>query len=180
MHLLINIIGFQIGWFACVLGAANYVPLVGPIVVAVVVSFHLSQASRPLRELMLGCAAGLMGAVWDSALVTAGLLEYPSGNFLTGFAPFWIITMWMLLATTLNVSLRWLRKRTIFAAVLGCFFGPLAFYAGSEFGGVIFVDQIVGLIVLALGWAVIMPALSVLSARLDGMAVVAASEVGWV
>ena len=88
MHLLINIIGFQIGWFACVLGAANYVPLVGPIVVAVVVSFHLSQASRPLRELMLVCAAGLMGAVWDSALVTAGLLEYPSGNFLTGFAPF--------------------------------------------------------------------------------------------
>ena len=124
MHLLINIIGFQIGWFACVLGAANYVPLVGPIVVAVVVSFHLSQASRPLRELMLVCAAGLMGAVWDSALVTAGLLEYPSGNFLTGFAPFWIITMWMLLATTLNWRPREFCRDNAMNAVFSIFVAP--------------------------------------------------------
>ena len=82
-----------------------------------------------------------------------------------------MVAMWMSFATTLNVSLRWLRKRTTLAVVLGAIAGPLAFYAGAELGGVTFLDQRSGLMALAIGWAVMVPMLSILSTRLDGIAV---------
>lgn len=100
-----------------------------------------------------------------------GWIEYPSGNIAAGFAPYWIVAMWMLFATTLNVSLRWLRNRTALAVVLGAIAGPLSFYGGAQLGGVVFLDQRAGLIALSVGWAVMMPTLIILAARLDGIAV---------
>ena len=176
MPLFVNILAFQIGWFACVLGAANSAPLLGPAIVAAVVALHLSRSNQPAREMTLVLAAGLLGAVWDSALVAAGWIQYPSGNVIAGLAPYWIVAMWMLLATTLNVSLRWLRGRTALTVVLGGLSGPLAFLAGAGLGGVTFLEPRSGLVALALGWAVILPLLSVLSTRLDGMALASAGE----
>ena len=56
---------------------------------------------------------GAVGLSWDSAMVTAGWLAYPSGTFVAGLAPYWILAMWMLFATTLNVSFRWLQSRLL-------------------------------------------------------------------
>ena len=176
MYLIINFLAFQIGWFVCVLSAANATPLLGPVIVAAVIAMHLSQSNKPARELALIAAAGLLGAVWDSALVRAGWIEYPSGNIAAGFAPYWIVAMWMLFATTLNVSLRWLRNRTALAVVLGGIAGPLTFYGGAQLGGLIFLDQRAALIALSFGWAIMMPMLIILSTRLDGIAVPIVSE----
>ena len=171
MYLLINFFAFQIGWFVCVLGAANSIPLLGPVIVAAVIAMHLSQSNKPVRELALTGVAGLLGAFWERAVVMVGWIEYPSGNIAAGFAPYWIVAMWMLFATTLNVSLRWLRNRTALAVVLGAIAGPLSFYGGAQLGGVVFLDQRAGLIALSVGWAVMMPTLIILAARLDGIAV---------
>jgi hypothetical protein len=176
MPLLVNILAFQIGWFACVLGAANSAPLLGPAIVAAVVALHLSRSNKPAREMTLVLAAGLLGASWDSSLVAAGWIQYPSGNVIVGLAPYWIVAMWMLLATTLNVSLRWLRGRIALAVVLGGLSGPLAFLAGAGLGGVTFLEPRSGLVALALGWAVILPLLSALSTRLDGMILASVAE----
>ena len=70
MYLIINFLAFQIGWCVCVLGAANAAPLLGPVIVAVVIALHLSQSNKPARELALTAVAGLIGAVWASALVS--------------------------------------------------------------------------------------------------------------
>ncbi len=169
MTLVINIVAFQIGWFACVLGAANALPLLGPAVVAGAVALHLARSSRPAQEFALVLFAGVLGAVWDSALVTIGWLSYPSGNLVSGFAPYWIVAMWMLFATTLNVSLRWLQNRVALAVIVGAVSGPLTFYAGAKLGGVTFLDLRSGLIALGIGWAVILPLLSEIGARLDGV-----------
>jgi hypothetical protein len=170
MTLVINIVAFQIGWFACVLGAANALPLLGPAVVAGAVALHLSRSSRPALEFALIMVAGALGAVWDSALVASGWIVYPSGTLITGFAPYWIVAMWMLFATTLNVSLRWLHNRIALAVIVGGISGPLTFYAGAQLGGVTFIDQRTGLIALGFGWAVMLPLLSEIAARLDRIA----------
>jgi hypothetical protein len=75
----------------------------------------------------------------------------------------------MLFATTLNVSLRWLKGRWVLAALLGGSAGPLSFYAGHRLGGVAFADPVYSLTVLGLGWAVLMPLLLWLGGRLDGL-----------
>jgi len=164
-----NALAFQLGWFACVLGGANQLPWAGTLAAVFIAAWHLSRAQRPGRELTLLAAVGALGAVWDSLLVAAGWLTYPSGTLLTNTAPHWIVAMWVLFASTLNVSLRWLRGRWLMAALLGATAGPLAYYAGAKLGGVVIAEPLPGFIALAAGWAIFMPLLIKLSSRLDGM-----------
>ena len=77
-----------------------------------------------------------MGLVFDSLLVTVGWLEYPNGMFAPVVAPYWILSMWVLFATTLNVSLAWLHGRYTLAAVFGAIGGPLSYLAGARLGAV--------------------------------------------
>ncbi|MGB5202220.1 MAG: DUF2878 domain-containing protein, partial [Sedimenticolaceae bacterium] len=83
-------------------------------------------------------------------------------------APYWIVAMWMGFATTLNVSLGWLKGRYWLAALFGAVGGPLAYLAGAKLGGITLISSEAALTALALGWATIMPLLMYLAARLDG------------
>lgn len=159
MQLLINFLLFQAAWFSSVLGAANGLPIVGPAVVVLVIAVHLFTTKQPRSEFLLVLACGLIGALFDSTLIMAGWVAYPSGMFADGVAPYWIIAMWMSFATTINVSLFWLRGRPWLTAVVGFVAGPMTYLAGAKLGGIQLVDQTAALIALGIGWAVILPAL---------------------
>jgi hypothetical protein len=169
MSLLINITAFKLGWLSSVFGGAQQLPWLGPLVVFIAVAIHLARAERPSSEFMLIVSCGLIGAVFDSALVAAGWVTFPSGMVSESTAPYWIVTMWMLFGTTINLSMRWMRGRPLLAAAFGLVGGPLAYYAGHKIGGIEFVDQTAALAMLAIGWAVIMPVLMRLGERLDGV-----------
>ena len=53
---------------------------------------------------------------------------------MAGLAPYWIVALWMLFATTLNVTFRWLQPRPALAAALGAVFGPVSYIAGAAVG----------------------------------------------
>jgi hypothetical protein len=95
-------------------------------------------------------------------------MSYPGGQFAQGLAPYWIVAMWGLFATTLNLSMSWLRGRQWLAALLGAVGGPLAYLAGARLGGLQMPDPVLALAVQALGWAVLLPVLNRLAERLDG------------
>ena len=168
-HLVINFLLFQAGWFACVLGGAHGYPWVGPVVVAVVIAVHLAFAWRPTREVLLALTAALMGLVADSLLVATGWVSYPSGNWIPGFAPYWIIAMWALFATTLNVSMKWMQGRQALAVVFGAIGGPLSYLAGWKLGAISLEAPVAAFLALAVIWALAMPLLMSLSARFDGV-----------
>jgi hypothetical protein len=67
--------------------------------------------------------------------------------------------MWALFATTINVSMAWLKNRWLLASSMGAIFGPLAFIAGERLGAVQFIDRPLALLTLAVGWACLMPML---------------------
>lgn len=169
MNLLINFTAFKLGWLSSVVGGAQQIPWLGPMVVFIAVAIHLARAERPSSEFMLIVSCGLIGAVFDSALVAAGWVTFPSGMVSEATAPYWIVTMWMLFGTTINLSMRWMRGRPLLAAAFGFIGGPLAYMAGHKIGGIEFVDQTAALAMLAIGWAVIMPLLMHLGERLDGI-----------
>ena len=166
--IVINAVVFQAGWFCCVLAGANHMPWLGTMTALLIVACHVFHAKDMRKELSLILIAGGIGAVWDSFLVYAGWLQYPSGILIAGTAPHWIVAMWLLLATTLNVSLKWLKQRLLLAAVLGAVSGPGAYLAGWKLGGVQIPDLQVAMLALACGWALFMPLLIVLSNRFDG------------
>lgn len=167
-RILINAAIFQVGWIACVVAAANQAPWIALIVVAGAVAWHLREALCPANEIYLMLFAAALGTIWDSILVSASLLVYPSGMFMTGIAPYWIIAMWVLFATTLNVSLRWLKRRWLLAAAVGALSGPASYYAGFKLGGVSFTDMPAALALLGAGWAFILPLLASVSDLWDG------------
>lgn len=165
-----NVALFQVGWFACVLSAAQGYPWLGTAMALAIVGWHLWSAPRPVEEINLLVQVVLIGAVWDSLLVLLGWLSYPTGTLLSGTAPYWILALWALFATALNVSMRWLKEHLWLAAVLGAVCGPLSYWAAARLGAVEFVHPARALAALALGWALIMPALMLLSQRYDGIA----------
>lgn len=168
-NMLLNIIAFQVGWFACVLGGAHGWPWLGVLATVAIVALHLYRAARPRMETALILSSGVLGFFADSLLTGMGLLRFPSGQLHPHFAPYWMVAMWMLFATTLNVSLRWLKSRLGLAALLGAIAGPLAYYGGAKLGGVSFGQPLAGLIGVAGVWTLAMPLLLVMASRWDGM-----------
>ena len=169
MNILFNFIAFKIGWLACVIGGANGWPLIGTLIAGTIVALHVATSTVPQRELVLVLLAGAIGAVWDSALAATGLLVYTSGMLFAGTAPYWIVAMWLLFATLLNKSLRWMHDRLALAAVFGAIGGPLAFFAGNRLGAVEFSAFGLAMIALAVGWGPLMPLLVLLARRFDGV-----------
>lgn len=165
---LTNFLLFQIGWFACVWSAAQNSAWIGVMAVIMISAFHVMSSEQPKQELSLLALAALIGLVWESLLVWQGYLRFSEGMILGQLAPYWIVAMWVLFATTLNLSLRWLKDRLMLAVVFGALGGPLAYFAGARLGAVSMPDQAVSLSVIALGWAVLTPLLIILARRFDG------------
>ena len=166
-HVFVNLAVFKVAWTAVVVSAAAGAPVIGAIAVAIAVGIHLWSCDNPEAEIRLLLVAATMGLAWESALVLAGLLEYSSGTWMPGLAPYWIVAMWILFATTLNVGMRWLRRSTAIAAIAGAIGGPLAFFAGAGIGAVELVSPAIALTCIGIGWAVMLPLLVKLAIRLD-------------
>ena len=162
-----NILLFQTGWFACVLGAAHGYALEGSLVALAIVAAHIALAARPGREFALVAAAAATGAVADSLLASSGWLRYDAGVLLEGTAPYWIVAMWALFAITLNVSMRARRDRLWLGALLGLVGGPAAYYAGANLGALTLVQLLPALAALAAVWALATPLLLSLALRLE-------------
>jgi hypothetical protein len=174
--IILNAVVFQAAWFACVLGGANDLALAGTLTVIGVIAMHLALAQRAMPEALLIAAATAIGLVWESAVVASGLIRYTTGNLVPGLAPYWIVAMWALFATSLNLSMAWLKGRPWLAALAGAVGGPLAYLAGDRLGGLEMSDPLLALGAQALGWAVLLPVLVRLATRLDGFTPAASTE----
>jgi hypothetical protein len=169
MTVFLNVAAFQAGWLACVLAAAHGWPWAGVAVATVIVALHAAFAARPEQELKLAAVAVLAGAFFDSALAALGWIRFAPEAAAPYLAPWWILALWALLGTTLNVSLGWLRSRPVLAALLGAASAPFAYWAGERLGAVELRQPALALGALALGWAALLPGLLAAARRLDGV-----------
>ncbi len=167
----INYLTFQLGWFACVMSAAYGRPLAGLTIAVLVLGLHLFLAGKVGEELKLILACAAIGTVFDSLLLATGWVSYPNGEWLPGMAPYWIVAIWLLFATTLNLSMGWLKGRLLLAVAMGALGGPLSYLAGQKLGAIRLENPEAALAALAVAWAIMMPALSNLAQRWNGFTV---------
>lgn len=167
-RVLVNVLMFQAGWFACVLSAAHGFQSAGVALAAAIVAWHLRTAAQPRQELLLVAAAVALGMLWDSTMVLFRWISFEGASMLPGSAPAWILALWALFATSLNVSLRWLRSHMGLAAALGAVAGPLSYLAGERLGALELLQSERALAALAAGWTLFVPMLLMLSQRYDG------------
>ena len=108
---IINFVLFQAGWFIGVLGASynqTYLALTLSIVILLV---HFALIKNRILELKLIIIAGLIGLLFDGALLNYDLIIYNDPPIPYPLTPIWIVMLWMFFAMTLNHSLAWLRQK---------------------------------------------------------------------
>ena len=156
---LINIVGFQAGWWSCVLGAQKGLPYMGPVVMCVFLIYHYFWGSRELKEFVLIIIFAVVGTLIDTGLASSGAFTYQGGyapNVV--LAPLWITAMWCGFVATVNHSMSWLKGRPFLAVMAGTIFGPLAYIAGEGFNAIIFnLPLLHSCVILALVWGISIP-----------------------
>ena len=163
MFRICNFVAYQLAWFACVLGAAHDLAWLGAAFALTVAAAHL--ALRPAAiEIRLIAVAAAVGFVVDSVLVRSDLVEFASARW-AGWAPYWMVSLWVAFATTLNHSLRWLAQRPAVATLCGAIGGPLAYLAGAKLGALTIATPAMTLPFIALLWTPAMIALSMIVLR---------------
>ena len=167
MPVILNIVAYQVAWFACVLSAANQLPWLGTVVALAVVALHLVMSSQRGTEFKLVVAAAVIGLVLDSALVMSGMVGFSSGVFIDGVTPHWMLGLWIAFATTLSVSMRWLVTRPLLAIAFGALGGPIAYYAGMKLGAITIDSSVTALIAIGISWAAAMWLLATVAQRLE-------------
>ena len=170
VSIALNVVLYQAGWLACVLGAAHGAPWLGVAAAVPVVAWHLLRAERAEPEARLVLFAALTGAAFETSLLLLDWVRYPAGAWPEGFAPGWMVALWAMFATTLNVSLRFLRGRPAAAVLLGALGAPAAYYAGARIGALELAAGGAALGAIGAWWALCTPLLSRLGGRLDGYA----------
>jgi hypothetical protein len=154
----LNLLGFLLGGLACVGGAAAGRSWIGPAAAAMLVGAHAAASARPLRELRRLAAVGAFGIAVESAALAAGLYGYSGGWGEWWLAPAWIAALWLLLAATLESSLRGLGRSPALAAAAGALGGALAFALALRLGAARFIAPApVGLAAVAALWAAALP-----------------------
>jgi len=156
---IINVIAFQSAWFAAVLGAANGMLWLGVVAVPLALGLHLALSPDWRPELLLAfCAAG-MGFATDTLLIASGSFSPIPYVFPVPFSSLWMVMLWVNLATTMNVSMAWLRGRYALGAVFGAIGGPLAYYSGAKLGAMTRLPEPGGLLWIGVAWAIALPLL---------------------
>jgi hypothetical protein len=154
-----NFILFQAGWFACILGAAHQQVLWAVIGSLAYIAFHIWRSQTPKLELSLLLKVLSFGILTDSLLMYLGFLDFKGAWPSPYVSPAWMWALWLLVATTLNSSLSWLKGKPVLGVVLGAICGPLSYEAGIRMGAANWgsESQIVGLGLISVVWAVAMP-----------------------
>ena len=165
---IINIIGFYIGWWACVLGAANDLPYFGPTVMILFLIVHYYLFMSDIQEIYLVLIIGTIGTITDSLLFLSGSFIYAgaySNEIL--IAPMWITAMWAGFAATVNHSMSWLKDKWLLMVICGVVFGPVAFFTGEKFGAIEFhLSALFSGLVIAIVYGISMPAIYFLNRHL--------------
>ena len=161
------LIGYQMVWFAAVIGAEHGLPWPGLVGMLIYASIQISLTGNVKTHLSLMAAAIVMGCMVDGGLAYSGLAHYGAPWPSPSFAPLWIVSLWATFSLTFTISLDYLQKRLWVAVLFGAIGGPVAYMSASRgFHVVTFTDPIWrGLFFLGAGWAIATPILAWLSGR---------------
>jgi hypothetical protein len=167
MKFWICLIGYQLVWFAAVIGAEHGLAWPGVVGMLIYATCQLGLLRDYRTHLTLMAAALVMGCIVDGGLAYTGLARYGAPWPSSMFAPIWILALWMTFSLTFTISLAYLQKRLWIAVLFGAIGGPLAYLSASRgFHVVTFADPgWRGLLGLGIGWGLATPALAWLARR---------------
>jgi Protein of unknown function (DUF2878) len=158
----LSLIGYQLVWFAAVIGASRGLAYPGIVGTLIYATCQLGAARQFKTDLSLMAIAIVMGLVFDSSLIRAGLANYVDPWPSAQWAPAWILALWGAFSLTFTQSLAYLQTRLWQATLLGAAGGPLAYWGAARgWHAVNFTDPSWrAFLCLGIGWGLATPALA--------------------
>lgn len=171
MNFWISLIGYQVVWFAAVIGAGR--GLVWPAVLGMLIyaAWQLTHSLQWLVDLKLMTTAVALGLLLDGVLLHAGWLTYATAWPASTMSPAWMLALWATFALTFTQSLKYLQNRLLLASLLGAIGGPLAYLSTARgWHAVTFAPPTWhALLCLCIAWALITPLLARLARHWSGI-----------
>ncbi len=166
MSKLVNFLGFQACWFACVLGAAKGLEWLGPLCVALWSIYAVRCAPQRTREALALAAVGLLGALVGVVELGLGWLEFRGAQLAPALAPAWILALWIVFASTFSSSLAWVTSRPWLNAAFALFGAPLSYLGGERLGSLTVLEpRFHALLGVGVLWAFALPLATWIYAR---------------
>jgi len=150
----LNIVGFQAVWLLCVYGAGQDYCLPGIAAAIAFAAASLAFSPEPRKD-MQTLALGLpLGALMDTLLLQTGILKFSHCAPFTGFAPVWILALWLGFALTLNHSLKRIYAHPLPLFLFGFIGAPVAYFiAAYRFDAMrLESDYVTGFLAIGLVW----------------------------
>ncbi|MCB1671805.1 MAG: DUF2878 domain-containing protein [Gammaproteobacteria bacterium] len=140
-------------WAGCVIGRYDLLWLVAP---AILGYLALLLAAGTLHWQQLWPTI-VLGVVVDSLYTATGIFQFPDHSLLL---PLWMWALWIAFATTLPMSLRWLGKHPLVAALTGALGFPFSYLLGFELGAIAYPHSLYPtLLLIGITWALLLPLL---------------------
>jgi len=155
-------------WLICIQQAAVGNGFIGPILILIVVLFHLWYIQDTRREALFILIISIIGTIIDSLYMNTGLMRFNAlySDF-PWIAPLWITSLYTLFAAAFTQSFGWLKERRWTMIFFGAIGGPLSYLAAIKVGAGEFLVPIwVGVIILGAVWSMIFPICFLLFKRL--------------
>ena len=159
MNRILNALGFQAGWWACVASVRLDRQAEALVFCGVLVALHLRHCVAPRQEAKLAALALVIGIAVDSALQYFSVIRF-LGLSMGGLSPLWLWMLWVIFAMTINSSMGFLQDLSWkVSAAMGLVFGPISYLAGAQLGAAQFDYSASHILALAAVWALVLPVL---------------------
>jgi hypothetical protein len=161
-----NLISVNIGWLACIFGAARGNYWLGLVVVPILFTIHITAIERHKihKIFIVALATTAIGFLMDTTLIIVGAVEPNRWVMPAPFTTIWDLMIWANFSLTLDVSLRFMQKRPLVAAFLGAICAPGTYYAGDRLGALNFSEPVFrSLLWVGAVWLFAMPCLSLMA-----------------
>ena len=133
LNTILILTGYQITWMASVLGEYFDFPLIGFLVGLLYLIIYFYFDHNKIRSIKIFILFSLIGYSFDSYLSYTNFYVIES-NYIIGYLPIWMITLWLSFTTLFSNVLIFLNNRKIISFFLGSFFGTSAYYSGFPIG----------------------------------------------
>lgn len=135
MSRIVTLVGAQLCWWGCVLGAGTPYAVIAVVFTAMWTGLHLARTTSRGAELRLVALATVLGIVVDSALVGIDVMHFPDAVRLGPLpTPLWMVALWSGFATMLLSTLRPVVSSWPAAVAFGFVGGPLSYLGGARLG----------------------------------------------
>lgn len=155
----INLIGFQVVWWVCILFGNS-----GLLLPVCLLLLHIWFHSSSQQELKVVLLTAVCGFVIDAVLTLMGVFVFTDQLY----PPIWLFVLWCGFCATLRVSLKFFQRRYWLAAVIGSLGGSSTYIAAHKLDAMALGYPLgTTFLLLSLIWFFLFPFLILMSEKLS-------------